>query len=180
MKELEREYIDVYHFHQVHDAADLAARRDGLDFLLDCKRKGRIRAIGCSVHTVEAARAVVAEPDIDVLFPILNYRGLGIKDGSVDGYRLRSVAGRCPRDGHHGDEAVGGGHLRRTPKDAFKFARQLGIVDSICMGMKSVAEVEMNVRLMEGRTVPKKILSRWKPSRAVSGLAGSARDVGPV
>ena len=81
LKELDREYIDVYHFHQVHDASDLAARRDGLDFLLECKRKGRIRAIGCSVHTVEAARAVVAEPDIDVLFPILNFRGLGISDG---------------------------------------------------------------------------------------------------
>jgi aryl-alcohol dehydrogenase-like predicted oxidoreductase len=160
LKELDREYIDVYQFHQVHDASDLAARRGALDFLLECKKQGRVRAIGSSVHTVEAARAVVAEPDIDVLFPILNFRGLGIRDGSVDDMIEVCRQANARGMGVMAMKPLGGGNLRKTPKEAFTFTRQLGIVDSICVGMKSPAEVEMNVRLMEGRTVPKKILAQ--------------------
>ena len=160
LRELDREYIDVYQFHQVQDAADLAARREALDFLLECKRQGRIRAVGSSVHTVEAARAVVAEPDIDVLFPILNFRGLGIKDGSADDMIEVCRQADARGMGIMAMKPLGGGNLRKSPREAFTFVRQLGIVDSICVGMKSPAEVEMNVRLMEGRTVPKKILAQ--------------------
>ncbi|MEI9479135.1 MAG: aldo/keto reductase [Deltaproteobacteria bacterium] len=160
LKELDREYIDVYQFHLVQDAADLVGRREALDFLLEYKRQGRIRAIGASVHRVDAARAVVAESDIDVLFPILNFKGLGIMDGSaedmIDVCRQADARGM----GIMAMKPLGGGNLRKSPKEAFAFLRGLGIVDSICVGMKSPAEVEMNVRLMEGRTVPKKILAQ--------------------
>jgi len=81
---LNREYIDIYHLHQVHGAQDLADRRPVIDFLLELKEQGLVRAIGASVHKVEAARAVVAESDIDVLGPMLNSHGLGIIDGSID------------------------------------------------------------------------------------------------
>jgi ferredoxin len=55
---------------------------------------------------------------------------------------------------------LGGGHLRKSPKKAFDFLRNLGMVDSICVGMKSPAEVEMNVSLMEDRTLSGEILSQ--------------------
>jgi aryl-alcohol dehydrogenase-like predicted oxidoreductase/NAD-dependent dihydropyrimidine dehydrogenase PreA subunit len=160
LRELGRDYIDVYQFHLIDGSADLAARQEALDFLLDCKRRGLIRAIGASVHKIEGARAVVGEPRIDVLFPILNYRGLGIKDGSIDDMIEVCRQADARGMGVMAMKPLGGGHLRKSPKDAFKFLKQLGIVDSVCTGMKSVAEVEMNVRLLEGRTVPKKILSQ--------------------
>jgi NAD-dependent dihydropyrimidine dehydrogenase PreA subunit len=53
-----------------------------------------------------------------------------------------------------------GQNVENAAKEAFAFARRLDFVDSICVGMKSPAEVEMNVRLMEGRPVPKKILAQ--------------------
>ena len=160
LRELDREYIDVYHFHEVHDPGDLLSRRGVLDFLLECRRKGRIRAIGASVHTVEAARAVVAEPEIDVLFPILNFRGLGIRDGSADDMIEVCRQAHARGMGIMAMKPLGGGNLRKTPKEAFAFVRQLRIADTICVGMKSPAEVEMNVRLMEGRPIPKKILAQ--------------------
>lgn len=153
LQELDREYIDLYQLHLVESPADLAARREVIDFLLERKRRGQIRAIGASVHRVEAARAVVAEPDIDVLFPILNFRGLGIMDGSVDDMiKICRQANR--RDmGIMVMKPLGGGNLRTSPKEAFHFLRSLRFLDSICVGMKSVAEVEMNVTIFEGRPI---------------------------
>lgn len=160
LRELDREYIDVYQFHLIEDAADLAARREALDFLVECKKRGLVRAIGASVHKVAAARAVAAEPDIDVLFPILNFRGFGIMDGSVDDMIDVCRQADARGMGIMAMKPLGGGNLRKSPKEAFKFLRRLGLVDSTCVGMRSPAEIEMNVLLFEGRSVPKKIVAQ--------------------
>ena len=70
LRELDRDYIDLYQFHLITGLQDMQKRRGVLDFFLEQKQKGRIRAIGASVHQLEGARAVVAEKEIDVLFPI--------------------------------------------------------------------------------------------------------------
>jgi len=160
LRELERDYIDIYHFHLVEGPADLATRREALGFLVDCRKRGLIRAIGASVHTIEAARAVVAEPDIDVVFPILNFRGLGIRDGSLD--EMIEVCRQADARGMGlmAMKPLGGGNLRKSPKEAFDSLRQRGLLDSICVGMKSPAEVEMNVCLFEGRRIPKRVVAQ--------------------
>jgi len=160
LRELGRDYIDLYHLHLIESARDLVERRGVLEFMLDCKQRGLIRAIGASVHNVAPARAIVAEPEIDVIFPILNQKGLGIMDGSIN-----DMIEVCRRADERGMgiiamKPLGGGHLRKSPKEAFDFIQRLGIVDSICVGMKSFPEVECNVNLIEGRDVSKEILTR--------------------
>jgi uncharacterized protein len=168
LRELGRDYIDLYHLHLIESARDLVERRGVLEFMLECKQRGLIRAIGASVHNVEPARAIVAEPEIDVIFPILNQKGLGIMDGSID-----DMIEVCRRADERGMGIVamkplGGGHLRKAPKEAFDFIRRLGMVDSICVGMKSFPEVECNVSLIEGRDVTKETLAHLEtvPRRA--------------
>ncbi len=160
LKELHREYIDIYHLHLVSGAQDLADRRSVLDFLLELKEQGLIKAIGASVHRVEAARVVVAEPTIDVLFPVLNSHGLGIIDGSIDDMVEVCRKADTRGMGIYAMKPLGGGHLRKSPEEAFGFLRNLGFVDSICVGMKTPAEVEMNVSIFEGREVSKETLSQ--------------------
>lgn len=160
LKELNREYIDIYHLHLVRGAQDLADRRGALDFLLELKERGLIKAIGASVHTVEAARVVVAESDIDVLFPVLNSHGLGIIDGSIDDMVEVCKQANTRGMGIYAMKPLGGGHLRKSPKKPFGFLRNLGFVDSICVGMKSPAEVEMNVSIFEGRKVSRETLAQ--------------------
>ncbi len=160
LRELNREYIDIYHLHHIQDAADLTVRREVLEFLLGCKERGLIRAIGASVHTVKGARAVLAEQNIDILFTVLNSGGLGIRDASME-----DMLEICRQADDRGMgilvmKPLGGGHLRKSPKKAFDFLRNLGMVDSICVGMKSPAEVEMNVSLIEDRTLSREILSQ--------------------
>lgn len=152
--ELGRDYIDVYLFHLIHDGPDLERRRPVLDYLLELKQQGRIRAIGASVHRVEGASAVAAAPELDVLFPVLNRYGLGIIDGTIEDMTLVVRQARSVGQGVYAMKPLAGGHLRTAPGEAFKYLRDRKLADSICAGMKSPAEVEMNVRLFEGREIP--------------------------
>lgn len=160
LKELGREYIDIYEFHLIESANDLSNRREVFDYFLELKAKGRIRAIGASVHRVEAARAVAAHPEIDVLFPVFNSQGFGIIDGSAADMQAVCQTAKDRGMGVYAMKPLGGGHLRQDPKKAFDFIRNTHLIDSICTGMKSAAEVEMNVRLFEGRKVSKDILAK--------------------
>ena len=158
--ELGREYIDIYHLHLVEDAADLVARREVIDCLLEYKERGLIRAIGASVHKVKGVKAVLAEKDIDVLFTVLNSRGLGIRDGSVDDMIDVCRKAHAQGKGIMAMKPLGGGNLRKSSKEAFDFLRNLDLVDSVCVGMKSTAEVEMNVRLFEDLPISSEIQSQ--------------------
>lgn len=158
--DLDREYVDIYHLHNIRGVQDLADRRETLDCLLELKEQGLIRAIGASTHKVEGARAVVAEPDVDILFPVLNSRGLGIIDGSIEDMAEACRQAASSGMGIYAMKPLAGGHLRKSPEEHFRFVRNLGFVDSICVGMKSPAEVEMNVSIFEGREVSKETLTQ--------------------
>jgi aryl-alcohol dehydrogenase-like predicted oxidoreductase len=160
LRELGRGHIDIYHLHLIDGPGDLEERRGVLEFLLECKEKGLVRAVGASVHKVAAAKVVAEEPGFDVLFPILNSGGLGIADGTGEEMLAASRTARANGKGVYAMEPLGGGHLRQDPEKAFRFLRSLGVADSICVGMKSPAEVEMNVALFEGREVSKELRGR--------------------
>lgn len=160
LKALDREYIDIYHFHLINNAEDLEKRQGILDLFLELKGKGLIRAIGASVHKVEAAEVVAGAPDIDVLFPVINSQGLGIIDGSAQDMIKVCKMAKVNGKGIYAMKPLGGGHLRENPKEAFDFLRDTQLMDSICIGMKSPAEVEMNVNLFEGREVPQETLAK--------------------
>ena len=104
--------------------------------------------------------AIVAEAEIDVIFPVINQKGLGITDGSIDDMIEVCRQAHARGMGIMAMKPLGGGHLRKSPKEAFDFIQRLGIVDSICVGMKSSPEVECNVSLIEGRDVSKDTLAQ--------------------
>jgi predicted aldo/keto reductase-like oxidoreductase len=167
LKELGRDHIDLYQMHLVNSTKEMEERRDVLQFLLELKQKGLIRAIGASVHRVEGARAVVAEEDIDVLFPVMNSNGLGIIDGTID--EMISVCRQAKERGMGiiAMKPLGGGHLRKAVRESFEFLQRLGIVDTICVGMKNPAEVEMNLLSIEGRQIPVELLKRIETTTRV-------------
>ena len=159
LRELGRDYIDLYLLHLVDSEEDIAGRREALDYILELKERGLVKATGASVHRVEGARAVTGEPDLDILFPVINAHGLGIPDGTAEEMIEVSRAAKAAGKGIYVMKPLAGGHLRQAPKAAFQFVRDLGVADSICVGMKSEHEVEMNVRLMEGREISSEILA---------------------
>lgn len=147
---MNREYLDVFHLHLIRSANDLKSREGALDALVSLRREGKIRATGISVHGVAGARAALAYPEIDVVFPLLNRKGLGVSDGTVD---EMTGAIRELRDNDRGlyvMKPLGGGHLIDDIPGAIGYVRELGLFDAVAVGLKTVAEVEVMLGVFAG------------------------------
>ncbi|MBR0306017.1 MAG: aldo/keto reductase, partial [Lachnospiraceae bacterium] len=78
--ELGREVIDIFLMHEVR-SGQLEERAGAWQALKDAKAKGLVRAIGLSTHHVDITWAAAEMEDLDVVFPLINYAGLGIRRG---------------------------------------------------------------------------------------------------
>lgn len=76
LKRLRTDHLDLYQFHAVTTLADvdiLLGAGGAMETFLEAKKEGKIRFIGFSAHSVEAAMALMDRFDFDtILFPV-NY-----------------------------------------------------------------------------------------------------------
>ncbi|HZE21564.1 MAG TPA: hypothetical protein VE082_05880, partial [Desulfobaccales bacterium] len=52
-----------------------------LEALLAARDKGLVRMVGMSTHTVAGVLDAVRHPEMDVIHPLINLKGMGIIDG---------------------------------------------------------------------------------------------------
>ncbi len=138
--------IDIFHLHAARADTDVFHRRQGAwQCLLDCKAEGLVRAVGISTHTVPVVEQAAAIPEVDVVFPIINYRGTGILQGSVA--TMIAAIRRClARDkGVYLMKVLGGGCLVAEYRRAVSYVRDLFPSVPLAMGMVSKAEVDYNL-----------------------------------
>ena len=152
LRELGRETIDIFHLHLVRNTTDMREREGALDVLLKYKQAGMIRAVGLSAHGVEGARCALDYDEIDVVFPVMNMKGLGITDGTQE-EMLKTVreihsSGR----GIYVMKPLGGGHLINDIQEAIEYLRDLHLFDSISVGLKTPEEVEVMLGVFEHDT----------------------------
>jgi uncharacterized protein len=159
LRELKRSYIDIFHLHLV-TGGNLPQRQGALECLIEMKKRGLIRAIGASTHTIAGVRAINQEPAFDVVFPVLNQHGLGIIDGNLDEMLLALKETKRLGKFVYAMKPLGGGHLASKAVESFRYLRDLPVCDAIAVGMKDEAEVEMNVAIFENRPVPEEIEKR--------------------
>jgi aryl-alcohol dehydrogenase-like predicted oxidoreductase len=99
LQRLGTDHVDLYQLHGITDVAkdvDVAFARGGaMEFLLAARREGRIRHLGFSAHTLEAARAAMDRFDFhSVLFPV-NFAAMlkaGFGQAVLDQARARGMA----------------------------------------------------------------------------------------
>ncbi|MHB1418135.1 MAG: aldo/keto reductase [Bacillota bacterium] len=148
---LDREVIDIFLLHEQENALTIKGHREAMDYLLEAKGLGIVQAVGISAHTVEAVSAASQMPEIDVIHPLLNQAGIGIRGGSLEDM-IEAVRGAaCNGKGIYAMKPLGGGHLARLAPEALRFVLTMPWVHSVAVGMQSFAEVEYNVALVEGR-----------------------------
>lgn len=158
LERLETDYIDIFHLHAARASTSVFEDRQGaLGCLLDYKRKGVIRAVGISTHSVKVARAAAERPEIDVLFPLINMAGIGILEGTVaemaEAIELNARAGK----GLYAMKIFAGGNLLDQREEALRFAFGLKGIQSIAIGMVNRQEVEMNVAVFRGQPVAREL-----------------------
>jgi aryl-alcohol dehydrogenase-like predicted oxidoreductase/NAD-dependent dihydropyrimidine dehydrogenase PreA subunit len=150
LRALGRDAIDLFHLHLIKDSADLREREGALDTLVRCREAGMIRSIGLSAHGPEGVRAAFEYEEIDVVFPVLNRRGLGIIGGTREEMYDAVQKARQHGLGTYVMKPLAGGHLIDDIPAAIRYVRELGVFDSIAVGLKTPDEVEIMNGVFQG------------------------------
>jgi predicted aldo/keto reductase-like oxidoreductase len=156
-RELDADVLDIFLMHEQETKLTLRGHRKALEFYLDEREKGRIRAVGVSTHNIEVVRAICDMPEIDVVHPLINITGIGIGDGTVDEMLDAVKAAYGCGKGIYSMKPLGGGNLLRSYDECMDFVLGLPYVHSIAVGMQSIDEVEMNILKFEGLDIPERL-----------------------
>lgn len=157
LRELDISYIDIFLLHEIRQDPDWENRAGAWQCLQDCKAKGILGAIGVSTHHVDVARRMIDVPECDVVFPLINYAGLGIREGAHLG-RAEDMAEAIGQllaagKGVFAMKAFGGGNLSGNYRRALDYVTDLG-VHSIMVGMGKKEEVDRLCEYAEGSLPP--------------------------
>lgn len=156
-RELNRDVVDIFLLHEQESALTLKGHQAAWDYLVEQKVKGTVRAVGISTHAVAGVKAAALMPELDVIHPLVNIKGLGIIDGGVlEMLEAIALAVRLGK-GIYLMKPFGGGNLLPQLKTALDFCLDIPGVASVAVGMKSAAEVEMNIALVKGLPVPPEV-----------------------
>ncbi len=153
-REMDVDVIDIFLMHEQESRLTLKGHREALEYYIDAKEKGIIRAVGVSTHNVEVVDACAEMPEIDVIHPLINITGIGIGDGTIEDM-LRAVKKAYDNGkGIYSMKPLGGGNLLGRYDECMRFVLDIPYVHSIAVGMQSIEEVIMNVCVFNGQDVP--------------------------
>lgn len=152
-KELHRDTIDIFLMHEVR-SGQLKLRAGAWKALKDAKEKGLVRAIGLSTHHVDVTREAAKMPDLDVVFPLINYAGLGIRCG--DSFATKEEMMEAIHACHDAGKGVfsmkafGGGGLTGHYQEALDYVFSKPEIDSVMIGFGKISEVDDLLAYLDG------------------------------
>lgn len=151
VKELGREWIDIFMLHEQESQYTLRGHAEALDYFLAMKEKGYIGALGISTHHVQGVKAACSHPRIEVVEAIMNHKGWGIIDGSLNEMEEALQTADRAGTGVIAMKPLGGGHLIKEREEAFRFIRNKGYIDSIALGIQSINELKYAIAYLSGQ-----------------------------
>lgn len=157
-QEMDRDVIDIFLMHEVGTGHDWSNRAPAWECLQDAKAKGRIKAVGISTHHVDVADFAAAIPELDLLFPLINITGIGIRKHNGAGTPEEMAAAiqkaHTAGKGVFAMKVFGGGNITGRLQEAFTYVRNLPGVDSMMIGFGYKHEIDEIIDLAEGRLSP--------------------------
>ena len=167
---LDRDVIDIFLMHEVR-TGQLPQRARAWEALQDARARGWIRACGLSTHHVNVAAAAAQMRELDVVFPLLNYAGLGIRTGEDPGgigpagrsaerfasaEEMMEAIRLCRRAGKgvFTMKAFGGGSLTTTYRQALDYVFGQPEVDTVMIGFGRISEIDDLISYLSGSMAP--------------------------
>jgi len=157
LKELGTDYVDIFLMHYVKpDWIDVS--RKVLKGLAEEKEAGRVRALGLSTHSVVVTEEASRFDEVDIIMTIYckasqatvsNFKDhLPLEDGSIDGMLRAIKLAHAAGKGIIAMKVLGDGAppLIKDYAASIRSIARLDSVDAMVIGMKSVEEVEKNVK----------------------------------
>lgn len=158
LRELDLKQIDIFLLHEVRSDPDWDNRAGAWRCLLDAKEAGLVKAIGVSTHHVDVAEKIAAVPEADILFPLINFKSLGIRKGSGPGTKEEMAAAikTCADAGKgvFAMKAFGGGNLTGSYLEALDYVNSLPGISSIMIGIGKKEEIDRLAEYAEGTISP--------------------------
>lgn len=154
LRQTGQERLGGFLLHEQESALTLRGHREALEELVRLRGRGLIRLVGISTHAVAAVHSASLVPEIDIIHPIYNRAGLGILDGTGDQMLAAIAEAAAMGKGVYAMKVLGGGHLMENAESVLREAFQIPHFASIAVGMKSLAEVELNCALAGNGIVP--------------------------
>ncbi|GAB4256043.1 MAG: aldo/keto reductase [Deferrisomatales bacterium] len=163
LRELGVERLDIVHLHGARLDDPFAQRGAVLDELFRLREEGKVGYVGLSSHFVSAIRRAAEHPELDVVHPLINRKGMGILDGTAEemaeAIRRAAEAGK----GVYAMKALAGGNFVSEARESLEWVAGRPGVHGVAVGMLSEEEIDANLALLgEGRAEP----SRWKRLQA--------------
>lgn len=154
---INRDYVDIFLLHEVREAPDFETRSGAWECLIKAKERGLVKAIGISTHYVDVTAMSADIEELDVVFPLINYKSLGIRDGSGAGTceDMAAAIKKCSDAGKgvFAMKAFGGGNLTGNYMEALDYVTGLPGIDSVMIGFGTKEDVDVAVQYADG-TLP--------------------------
>ena len=146
-------YIDIFLLHEVR-SGQFAMRQGAWRALMAAKAEGLVRAIGVSTHHVDVVEELTRVPACDVIFPLINYAGMGIRRGrsaaSCADMAAAIAAARGAGKGIYSMKALGGGNLAAHYRKALDYVFGLDSIDSVMLGFGCRRDIDDIVSFLDG------------------------------
>lgn len=137
--------IDIFLMHEVR-TGQFAARAGAWQALQDARATGLVRAIGISTHHADVARAMADVAACDVIFALLNYRGMGVRCGQDAGTKEEMAAAltvcKASGKGIYLMKALGGGNLTGDYQKALDYVFTQDFMDAVMVGFTNTSEID--------------------------------------
>jgi len=155
---LNRDVIEIFLLHEVRNDPDWENRAGAWHCLQDAKAKGLVKAVGLSTHHVDVAARAAETDELDVLFPLINFKSLGIRNGTRPGTKEEMAAeikkAAAAGKGVFAMKIFGGGNLVGDYLEAIRYVRVLEGVSSLMIGFGYTHEVDRILEVMDGTIDP--------------------------
>lgn len=152
-EELDRLVIDIFLMHEVR-SGQLEEREGAWQALVDAKKKGLVRAIGLSTHHIDITIAAAQMPELDVVFPLINYASMGIRKGDDFGTKeemLEAIkACKAAGKGVFSMKVFGGGGLTGHYQEALDYIYGIDEIDSVMIGFGKTTEIDDLLSYLDG------------------------------
>ncbi len=153
--DMDRDVIDIFLLHEVRHNHDFESRSGAWAYLNEAKSKGIVKAIGISTHHVDVAEKIATFRECDVLFPLINFKSLGIRNGDHTGTK-EDMASAIKMAANNGIgvftmKAFGGGNLTGDYMEALNYVYGLDGMCSAMIGFGNIKEVDDIFDYLDGK-----------------------------
>ena len=150
LRELDRDYIDIFLLHEQESILTIKGHWEAFEELLKYKEKGIIKAVGISTHTTAGVKGATETKEIDIIHPLYNYKGWGIKDGTVEEMLFAIKNAYKAGKELYAMKALAGGHLIKDNINALKHVFNIKEFSAVAVGIQSYEELMCNLALAKG------------------------------